>query len=86
MRQEQQQNMLRQIRPEFAQQQAQYQQQMMRGMQNGGMNMNMKPNPIQRAAMANNQKYEGAYVISPAMWCQVQLLTVFHHLALKHCI
>jgi len=56
MRQEQQQNMLRQIRPEFAQQQAQYQQQMMRGMQNGGMNMNMKPNPIQRAAMANNQK------------------------------
>ena len=59
MRQEQQQNLLRQIRPEFAQQaqaQAQYQAQLMRGMQNGGMNMNMKPNPIQRAAMANNQK------------------------------
>ncbi|KAK3942936.1 transcriptional regulator of filamentous growth FLO8 [Diplogelasinospora grovesii] len=57
LRQEQQQNMLRQIRPEsYAQQQQQYNQQLMRGMQNGTMNMNMKPgNQLQRAAMANNQ-------------------------------
>ncbi|KAK3347228.1 hypothetical protein B0T25DRAFT_297464 [Lasiosphaeria hispida] len=56
LRQEAQQNMLRNIRPPeaFAAQQ-QYQQHMMRGMQNGAMNMNMKPgNPLQRAAMANN--------------------------------
>ncbi|KAK0708629.1 hypothetical protein B0H67DRAFT_345468 [Lasiosphaeris hirsuta] len=56
LRQEAQQTMLRNIRPPeaFAAQQ-QYQQHMMRGMQNGAMNMNMKPgNPLQRAAMANN--------------------------------
>lgn len=49
--------MLRNIRPpEFNQQQ--YQQHMMRGMQNGAMNMKMNQgNPLQRAAMANNQKY-----------------------------
>jgi len=49
--------MLRNIRPpEFTQQQ--YQQHMMRGMQNGAMNMKMNQgNPLQRAAMANNQKY-----------------------------
>lgn len=29
----------------------------MRGMQNGGMNMKMTPGNLQRAAMANNQKY-----------------------------
>ncbi|KAK0732995.1 hypothetical protein B0T26DRAFT_745090 [Lasiosphaeria miniovina] len=52
MRQQDQQTMLRQIRPEFTHQQ--YPQHMMRGMQNGGMNM--KPgNQLQRAAMANNQ-------------------------------
>lgn len=47
--------MLRQMRPELAQQQ--YQQHMMRGMPNGAMNMGMKPgNQLQRTAMANNQK------------------------------
>lgn len=47
--------MLRQMRPEFAQQQ--FQQHMMRGMPNGTMTMGMKPgNQLQRAAMANSQK------------------------------
>lgn len=46
--------MLRQMRPEFAQQQ--YQQHMMRGMPNGAMAMGMKPgNQLPRAAMANNK-------------------------------
>lgn len=47
--------MLRQMRPDLAQQQ--YQQHMMRGMPNGAaMNMAMKGNQLQRAAMANSQK------------------------------
>ncbi|KAL2017919.1 hypothetical protein VTK56DRAFT_1511 [Thermocarpiscus australiensis] len=55
LRQEQQRDMLRQMRPEFAAQQ-QYPHQMMRGMPNGAMGMGMKPgNQLQRAAMANNQ-------------------------------
>jgi hypothetical protein len=54
MRQQVQRDMLRQIRPDLAQQQ--FHQQMMRGMPNGGMNMGMKPGNLQRAAMANNQK------------------------------
>lgn len=49
--------MLRQLRPEFAQQaQQQYQQQMMRGIQNGAMGMNMKQANLQQRAMANSQK------------------------------
>lgn len=48
--------MLRQMRPDLAQQQ-QFQSQMMRGIPVGAMNMGMKPgNQLQRAAMANNQK------------------------------
>ncbi len=43
------------MRPELAQQQ--FHQQMMRGMPNGAMNMAMKPGQLQRAAMANNQKF-----------------------------
>ncbi|KAK4040166.1 hypothetical protein C8A01DRAFT_15927 [Parachaetomium inaequale] len=55
MRQQQQRDMLRQMRPDLAAQQ-QFHQQMMRGMPNGAMNMAMKPgNQLQRAAMANNQ-------------------------------
>lgn len=46
--------MLRQMRPEFAQQQ--YPQHMMRAMPNGAINMGMKPGNLQRAAMANSQK------------------------------
>lgn len=55
MRQAHQQDMLRQMRPEFTQQQ--YQQQMMRNMQNGAaMNLNMKQgNNLPRTAMANSQ-------------------------------
>lgn len=51
--------MLRNLRPPDAYtQQQQYQQHMMRNMPNGAMNINMKQgNPLQRAAMANNQKY-----------------------------
>lgn len=47
--------MLRNMRPEgnLPQQQQQF---MMRGMQNGGMNMNMKSANLARTAMANNQK------------------------------
>ncbi|KAK4244851.1 hypothetical protein C7999DRAFT_16917 [Corynascus novoguineensis] len=55
IRQQHQREMLRQMRPDLAQQQ-QFHQQMMRGMPNGAMNMGMKPgNQLQRAAMANNQ-------------------------------
>lgn len=55
MRQQAQRDLLRQIRPDLAQQQ--FHQQMMRGMPNGAINMGMKPgNQLQRAAMANNQK------------------------------
>ncbi|KAJ4287514.1 hypothetical protein N0V88_007615 [Collariella sp. IMI 366227] len=55
LRQEQQRDMLRQMRPDLAQQQ-QFQSQMMRGIPVGAMNMGMKPgNQLQRAAMANNQ-------------------------------
>ncbi|KAK4142710.1 uncharacterized protein C8A04DRAFT_13039 [Dichotomopilus funicola] len=54
LRQRQQQDMLRQMRPDLAQ--AHLHQQMMRGMPNGAMNMGMKPgNQLQRAAMANSQ-------------------------------
>jgi len=54
MRQAEQQNMLRQMRPETFNQQQQY---MMRNMQNGGI-MNMKQaNNLPRTAMANSQKY-----------------------------
>jgi len=53
--------MLRSLRPpEYGQQQ--YQQHLMRGMPNGAMNMGMKQgNPLQRAAMANSQKYAISY-------------------------
>ena len=44
------------MRPELAAQQ-QFHQSMMRGMPNGAMNMAMKPGQLQRAAMANNQKF-----------------------------
>ena len=54
MRQQDQQNMLRQIRPEYTGQH-QYPPHMMRGMPNGAM-QNMKAQTLQRAAMANNQK------------------------------
>lgn len=57
MRQTQQQEMLRQMRPDFAQ--AQYQQQMMRNLQqqNGAMNIGLKQgNNLPRTAMANSQK------------------------------
>ena len=64
LRQEQQQhNMLRNLQrgaaePNFAQQQQQqFNPQLMGRMANGGMMMNNKGNPLQRAAMANNQKY-----------------------------
>ncbi|KAG5935056.1 hypothetical protein E4U53_000534 [Claviceps sorghi] len=53
LKQNQQQELLRQMRPDLAAQQ-QYQAQMMR-MQNGNMNMNMKQGNLARAAMANNQ-------------------------------
>ncbi|SPQ26387.1 02e01e7b-0d29-4d77-9ef7-e80e921d13d0 [Thermothielavioides terrestris] len=54
LRQEQQRDMLRQMRPEFAQQQ--FHQQMMRSMPNSAMNIGMKPgNQLQRTAMANSQ-------------------------------
>lgn len=46
--------MLRQMRPDLAQQH--YQPHMMRGIPNGAMNMAMKGNQLQRTAMANNQK------------------------------
>lgn len=56
MRQEHQQQMLRQMRPEMSQQNFQM---MRNNMQNGGMNMNMamKPggNQLPRTAMANSQ-------------------------------
>lgn len=57
MKQEEQRNLLRNMRPDAYNQQ-QYQNHMMR-MQNGAaMNMGVKPgNNLQRAAMANNQKY-----------------------------
>lgn len=52
MKQSQQQEMLRQMRPDMAQQQY-----LMRNMPNGGMNMNMKQQGnLARTAMANNQK------------------------------
>lgn len=52
LKQNQQQELLRQMRPDMAQQQFQ----MMRNMQqNGGMPMNMKQGNLARAAMANNQ-------------------------------
>ncbi|KAJ0324836.1 hypothetical protein COL5a_007605 [Colletotrichum fioriniae] len=56
MRQNQQQELLRQMRPDggMAAQQ-QYHSQMMRNMQNGGMAMNMQKGNLARAAMANNQ-------------------------------
>lgn len=53
LKQNHQQELLRQMRPDLAAQQ-QYQAQMMR-MQNGTMNMNMKQGNLARAAMANNQ-------------------------------
>jgi hypothetical protein len=53
MRQNHQQEMLRQMRPDMASQQ----QYMMRNMQNTGMGMAMKQgNNLARTAMANNQK------------------------------
>ncbi|KAG5999324.1 hypothetical protein E4U43_002134 [Claviceps pusilla] len=55
LKQNQQQELLRQMRPDLAAQQQQYQAQMMRMQQNGGMNMNMKQGNLARAAMANNQ-------------------------------
>ena len=56
MRQNQQQEMLRNMRPDVAQQQH-YQAQMMRNMQNGAINnMNMKQGNLARTAMANNSK------------------------------
>lgn len=55
MKQNQQQEMLRQMRPEMAQQQYQAQQQLMRNMQNGNMPLNMKQGNLARTAMANNQ-------------------------------
>ncbi|GJC85258.1 transcriptional activator somA [Colletotrichum liriopes] len=56
MRQNQQQELLRQMRPDgLATQQQQYHSQMMRNMQNGGMAMNMQKNQLVRTAMANNQ-------------------------------
>lgn len=54
MKQTQQQEMLRQMRPDLAQQQ--YQAHFMRNMQNNNMAMTMKQNNLARAAMANNQK------------------------------
>lgn len=54
MKQNQQQELLRQMRPDMTQQQ--YQAQMMRNMQqNGTMAMSLKQNNLARAAMANNQ-------------------------------
>ena len=56
MRQEQQQNLLRTMRPDMAAQQNFH---MMRNMPNGPMNLNMAmkagQNPLPRAAMANSQ-------------------------------
>ncbi|KAG6034918.1 hypothetical protein E4U41_006308 [Claviceps citrina] len=57
LKQNHQQDLLRQMRPDLAaaqQQQQQYQAQMIR-MQNGNMNINLKPGNLARAAMANNQ-------------------------------
>ncbi|KAF3359401.1 hypothetical protein VDGD_05618 [Verticillium dahliae] len=54
LRQNQQQELLRQMRPDGLAQQ-QYQAQMMRSMQNGGMAMGMKQGNLARTAMANNQ-------------------------------
>lgn len=57
MKQTQQQELLRQMRPDLAAQQQQYQaQQFMRNMQNNPMAMSMNKNNLARAAMANNQK------------------------------
>lgn len=55
MRQNQQQELLRQMRPDGMAAQQQYHSQMMRNMQNGGMAMNMQKGNLARAAMANNQ-------------------------------
>lgn len=55
MRQNQQQELLRQMRPDGLAAQQQYHSQMMRNMQNGGMAMNMQKGNLARAAMANNQ-------------------------------
>ncbi|KAK2001565.1 hypothetical protein LX36DRAFT_338811 [Colletotrichum falcatum] len=55
MRQNQQQELLRQMRPDGLAAQQQYHSQMMRNMQNGGMAMNMQKNQLVRTAMANNQ-------------------------------
>lgn len=55
MRQNAQQELLRNMRPDMTPQQQQQQLNMMR-MQNGGMNMAMKnPNNMAQRAMANNQ-------------------------------
>ena len=52
MRQNQQHEMVRQLRPEMTPQQYQF----MRNMNGGNMNMGMKQGTLARAAMANNQK------------------------------
>jgi hypothetical protein len=66
MRQAQQQDMLRQMRPDFTQQQQLH---MMRNMQNGPM-MNMKQgNSLPRTAMANSQnKCDNTPPPSPATY------------------
>jgi len=65
MRQAHQQDMLRQMRPDFSAQQ-QYQAQMMRNMQQNGMNLGLKQgNNLPRTAMANSQnKYALSLVIT----------------------
>jgi hypothetical protein len=54
MRQAEQQQMMRNLRPELQQQ---YQQRMMQNMQNGGVNMNMMKanNTLRQTAINNNQ-------------------------------
>lgn len=51
--------------PNFAQQQQFHQQLLARGMPNGMM-MKQQGNPLQRAAMANNQKYVPGTTASPS--------------------
>ncbi|KAK1750935.1 transcriptional regulator of filamentous growth FLO8 [Echria macrotheca] len=61
LRQEQQQNMLRNIRPPDFQQQ--YQQHMMGRVPNGAMNVKLNQGNLQRAAMANNQNPQAIHML-----------------------
>jgi hypothetical protein len=73
IRQQEQQNMLRNIRPPGDYGQQQYPPQMMRGMPNGAMNMKqMQVNQLQRAAMANSQNPQAMQMLQQKAASQMQ--------------